>query len=607
MDPYQQQYGYGMPQGYVPGNNMGAGAQGTYAAPPIAYMVPPQMGQYMAPPHQMMPPNMQTHHHSGFAYGPPAGAMPPMQPPMRSYNPTASNITVLPPNSSHGSITISSQPTPSRPIGRLVTLFIGAIPEGISDENIEAVLKCCGTCDQWKRLKSPDGTPKKFGLADFTDPEALLLAWRVLNNPERPVVIPVLPGSDQEPKPLTLKLEDDAQYYLTQYQRDRKIDKEQDVEIENEVFSKVMAVVDSIYNSVKKSTRKASPEEEGHRSSSKRIRNSHDREESEEDDEDDDKVSEASLIRFKEQEDSRVRQRSAEFHDRLKQWEDREIYRSKIHERNQLRDLELEERRALDREEHAARFQEWDDDKERELGREDYYKDRARWWDRRQSIRQRELEADEVDRERVRQEAEIELKRIKEVEARNIELGLMPDEDKYLGPGKVKFSLAPSSNSLVRRRPLAPLSNAAANEDDEEAADAAKRAKRVLVPLDYSDTEEGEMRHSKYSRTERLRSLMESIPAARDNLFEWKIKWKFLDENALSKVRSFAEKKILEYLGVQEPALLKFVMGHLKTHQPPQALVEELEKALDEEGATFVMKLWRMIIFETEANALGLR
>lgn len=61
---------------------------------------------------------------------------------------------------------------------------------------------------------------------------------------------------------------------------------------------------------------------------------------------------------------------------RLKQWEDREIYRSKIHERNQLRDLELEERRAQDREEHGRRFQEWDDDKERELGREDYYKDR---------------------------------------------------------------------------------------------------------------------------------------------------------------------------------------------------------------------------------------
>lgn len=127
-----------MPQGYAPGNNMGAGAQGTYAAPPIAYMVPPQMGQFMVPPHQMMPPNMQTHHHSGFPYGPPGGGMPPMQPPMRSYNPPASNITVLPPNSS---ISVSSHPTPSRPIGRLVTLFIGGIPEGISDENIEAILQ----------------------------------------------------------------------------------------------------------------------------------------------------------------------------------------------------------------------------------------------------------------------------------------------------------------------------------------------------------------------------------------------------------------------------------------------------------------------------------
>lgn len=154
---------------------------------------------------------------------------------------------------------------------------------------------------------------------------------------------------------------------------------------------------------------------------------------------------------------------------------------------------------------------------------------RARWWDRRQSIRQRELEADEVDRERVRQDAEIELKRIKEIEARNIELGLMPDEDKYLGPGKVKFSLAPTSSSLVRRRPLANLATGT-NEEDEEAEAAARRAKRVLVPLEYSDSEEGEMRVSKSSRTERLRALMESIPAAREDLFAWAVKWKFLDD-----------------------------------------------------------------------------
>ncbi|KAI0219064.1 hypothetical protein L0F63_002439 [Massospora cicadina] len=452
---------------------------------------------------------------------------------------------------------------------------------------------------------------------DFTDPEALLCAWRVLNNPDRPVVIPVLPDSGQEPKPLTLKLEDDAQYYLTQYKATRKSDQEKDAAIENEAFIKIQAVLETFHTSVPKSVRKASPEGDSHRSSSKRVRSSHERVESEEDDEDDDKVKTASLIRFKELEDNRLRQRVDDYYDRLKQWEDREIYRSKIHERNQLRDLELEERRAKDREEHGRRFLEWDDDKERELGREDYYKDRAKWWARRQSIRQRELDADEVDRERMRQETEAELRRIKELEARNIELGLMPDEDKYLGPGKVKFSLAPTSNSLVRRRPFAPLGSAAANEDEDE--DIAKRPKRVLVPLEYSDNEDSGVRASKSSRTERLRALMESIPAAREDLFAWSVKWKFLDESALSKVRSFAEKKILEYLGVQEPALLKFVMAHLKAHRPPQTLVEELEKvrlilasanrfkALDEEGATFVMKLWRMIIFETEANSQGLR
>lgn len=605
MDPYHQGNYGPPPPGYHPGGNA-AGTQPTYMAAPITYMPPPLMPYHNGYSHmQLNQPSFPPM--NNFQFQQPGLSMPP--PHLPSYTPPSANFSSSITGSSGTAGSISAQGT-TRPVGRTITLYIGSIPPGITDEHIESILRCCGTFEQWKRLKSSDGTPKKFGLADFTDPESLLRTWRVLKNPSQPIILPS--SSEAEPVPLNLKLEDDIQLYLNQYKSTRTTDKTQDDETDEIARNKILEVIKAFSNSEKKDNASHRSGSSPRSESSYRYR----RDREDHDDDDDDPAELAAMSRYKNQEEQRTRQRAVEYYDRLKQWEEREIYRAKAHDRNQIRDLELEERRAIDRKEHSLRFQEWDDDKERELGREDYYKDRARWWERRQVIRRRELEADEADRERLRQEIEAEeaKKRALEDQAKAHEFLLDPEiDEKRLGPGKVKFSLAPSGGSLLRGRPRPALGESAGNpDDDEEIEAAARKARRVLVPLEYSDSEDDKSRSYKssrreISRNEQLRMLMDSIPSGRNELFNWEIKWSYLDESSLTKVRNFAGKKIVEYLGVEEPTLLNFILGILKSHSPPDVLVEELEKALDEEGATFVMKIWRMVIFETEAKAQNLR
>ncbi|KAI9312976.1 hypothetical protein BX666DRAFT_792050 [Dichotomocladium elegans] len=66
----------------------------------------------------------------------------------------------------------------------LTTLFIGAIPAGITDSWIEKLLTTTGKLRNWKRMKDPSGTPKGFGFAEYEDPESVLRTLRVLGGEE---------------------------------------------------------------------------------------------------------------------------------------------------------------------------------------------------------------------------------------------------------------------------------------------------------------------------------------------------------------------------------------------------------------------------------------
>ncbi|KAJ1341301.1 hypothetical protein BSLG_004031 [Batrachochytrium salamandrivorans] len=76
--------------------------------------------------------------------------------------------------------------------------------------------------------------------------------------------------------------------------------------------------------------------------------------------------------------------------------------------------------------------------------------------------------------------------------------------------------------------------------------------------------------------------------------------------NGISWMRPFLKRKIVEFLGDEENDLTEFILDKIKKQVNAQIVLDELKMVLDDEAEVFVMKLWRMVIYETEARGQGL-
>ncbi|EEY15045.1 conserved hypothetical protein [Verticillium alfalfae VaMs.102] len=138
--------------------------------------------------------------------------------------------------------------------------------------------------------------------------------------------------------------------------------------------------------------------------------------------------------------------------------------------------------------------------------------------------------------------------------------------------------------------------------DDEEQDGTAKRQ---LIPIQFEPTTAADkMTEEELSKA--VRALAQEIPSEKEGLWKWDVQWEHLDDGIIrEKLRPFVEKKIVEYLGVQEELLVEVVEEHLRKHGRPEDLVEELRGALDDEAEDMAKKLWRMVIFFTESEKRG--
>ncbi|KAI9617951.1 hypothetical protein KEM48_006889 [Puccinia striiformis f. sp. tritici PST-130] len=123
----------------------------------------------------------------------------------------------------------------------------------------------------------------------------------------------------------------------------------------------------------------------------------------------------------------------------------------------------------------------------------------------------------------------------------------------------------------------------------EEDEDGFKK-KRALIPLTYDD--EPQDAATKIN----IRWIMEV-----------EIKWEHLTDTIIDeKLKGFANKKIIDYLGIQEEELVVAIIDHIRAKKNAQGLVDELEPVLAEEAEEFVVKFWRMLVFEIRVNEAGL-
>ncbi|KAI9888131.1 MAG: hypothetical protein M1823_000066 [Watsoniomyces obsoletus] len=331
--------------------------------------------------------------------------------------------------------------------------------------------------------------------------------------------------------------------------------------------------------------------------------------------------------------------------DQERRWLNRERSRTAAVEREKARDKDDEARREREKEAVAKRLKEWDDDVEASRRVEEYYVDRSMWIRNRASFRAREAALDESDRaaeDRERDRDHTNAKGMAEqFLARQADEMMLdnsnsndrrPSIEAAPGPGqpgtknpqqqpqqKFKLSLgaaaaqkaqAQAAANSTRRGTTRTVAEVEGLLEDEESSQTT--TKRTLIPIQFdpstTNTEGIQQDLTSEERDEAIRRLAQEIPSDKEGLWKWPVRWDFVDEQSviIEKLRPFVEKKIVEYLGVQEQMLVEVVEEHLKKKGGAGELVEMLEGALDEEAEALVKKLWRMMIFFSESERKGL-
>ncbi|KAM7487318.1 hypothetical protein LguiB_024802 [Lonicera macranthoides] len=103
------------------------------------------------------------------------------------------------------------------------------------------------------------------------------------------------------------------------------------------------------------------------------------------------------------------------------------------------------------------------------------------------------------------------------------------------------------------------------------------------------------------------KQLIDTIPKTKDELFSYEINWAIYDKNDLhEKMRPWISKKITEFLGEEETTLVDYIVSSTREHVKAPEMLDRLQSILDDEAEMFVLKMWRMLIFEVKRVETGL-
>ncbi len=268
--------------------------------------------------------------------------------------------------------------------------------------------------------------------------------------------------------------------------------------------------------------------------------------------------------------------------DQERRWLNRERSRTAAVEREKARDKEVAAQQEQEREAMAKRLRDWNDDLEAGRKTEEYYLDRSMWIRNRAIFRSREAELDERDREAEEREKTRDME--KREQARGMADSFLERQAEEMEkatqttrePQRFKLSLgAAAQRAQAAANPRRTVAEVEGLLEDEE--EAATTTKRTLIPIKFDSAAEASGL-SEEERTQAVRQLAADIPSDKEGLWKWPVKWEFVDETVLrEQLKPFVEKKIVEYLGVQEQMLVEVVEEHVRTRGKPGDLVEALE------------------------------
>ncbi|PAV63396.1 hypothetical protein WR25_20334 [Diploscapter pachys] len=175
-------------------------------------------------------------------------------------------------------------------------------------------------------------------------------------------------------------------------------------------------------------------------------------------------------------------------------------------------------------------------------------------------------------------------------------LSLTPTTSK--SPIASAIHLQPPKNDISKR-----LNGVFGNFEEEEEIIVARKK---LKPFEI--TSEDRIKHMTPEEKKKLvKDLIARIPIDQEKLFAYNIDWSFVDEALIkTRIRPWVAKKVQEYLGEEEASLVEFVCDKIQAKSPADIILKDIAVILDDDANVFVVKLWRLVIYESEAKKLGL-
>lgn len=263
-----------------------------------------------------------------------------------------------------------------------------------------------------------------------------------------------------------------------------------------------------------------------------------------------------------------------------RKWVNREKSRAAALTREKDREKQEAESLERRRQEQLEREKAWDDEKEMARKGHLYYRDHAAWARKRTGDRADEQARDQADRraeddETRRETAELERTRGLADSFLDRQAKEMEQREAASAPQPFKLSLgaaaqrAQAQRAAPQRRTIAEVEGLLDDEEQDQTT------KRQLIPIQFEPSTTSSMTEEELSKA--MRALAQEIPSEKEGLWAWDVQWDHLDDAIMrEKLRPFVEKKIVEYLGVQEEVIVEVIEEHLRNHGKPDDLVEEL-------------------------------
>lgn len=289
-----------------------------------------------------------------------------------------------------------------------------------------------------------------------------------------------------------------------------------------------------------------------------------------------------------------------EFARQEQRWLGREKSRTAAFERELKRDekeqKEIEEAKLA----MLKHLENWDDDVEVRLEKEEYFRDFTSWLRKRTAFRSNEIRIDEEDKAlEMREKSERHNKNSNYISERNSTP--LENASSHITLTPIKLSLANAKKHSETQQPRKVVADAEGllgdtNDDNDQRA-------RRLIPLPVENEDLG----NEAAKEMEIRKIADSIPSTHQELWEYTVKWDQLDDKMLNDhIHPYITKKVVDYLGVQEDELIDFIVNHIREKKGATYMLEELFMVMEDEAEPFLARLWRFLILELELKAKNL-